>query len=719
MSFLNISAFTSLHETISPDLLPETSLTQLVNGRLNAPGKAGKIVMRPALAPVLAASAPVHIGSFLSVTGKDGYRYYIIAGEGKLFVMNVKTGESRLLGTIDSFSPRLAAHPVGVGTFLLLVDGVPYWLGGEDCSQLLPFSLPVPDLSGVVSSYAPSGGNLSSGHYTYAFTFADATGAEGPPSRFFTHYMGNDLASSAAGGVIRIANLPQTDDARIVSLRIYRSNALTVQSRWFQLSLHSVLPVGSTILDDRLPDADLDSSVLLSIAKPPLLASSAVTHRGRLFLGNITISGDLPFAPELASSDPAPMPGFTSGNIFSAWRDTSGGGLLAGARYQWLCTFVDAAGRESAPVFTPPFTTNGPDEFRSVDLKLLPFCGAGGLAAPVTGRRLYRTKGDGNTFYLVADIGLTGNSYTDILQDSELVIPYNPDAPKDSYPCGIMFSTGGSPLSFPAENLIQPYPEAGAQINGLSADDTGMFVLRNSNILRMETNGAPVTWRASVLLPSVGLAKPEVFLQTGSGIILSQDDQILNINSGEAAQLLKSVKHQSDGLIRILSMRSEGCICFCYPDQLLIFDPGANAGWRYRFPLELIPSSDQLLTHFEAAYGNRIYAMSSAAEYDLINDIDFPINLEVTTAHFQAPPRMVWRIQRLLAFGDTAGARIRIVSGDGIVADGTGREIIPRSKRVKQFWVSVTGPFRSLERLHIFYKYKKMVYSDIMRGMEW
>ncbi len=62
MSFLNISAFTSLHETISPDLLPETSLTQLVNGRLNAPGKAGKIVMRPALAPALAACAPVHIG---------------------------------------------------------------------------------------------------------------------------------------------------------------------------------------------------------------------------------------------------------------------------------------------------------------------------------------------------------------------------------------------------------------------------------------------------------------------------------------------------------------------------------------------------------------------------------------------------------------------------------------------------------------------------------
>ena len=91
---------------------------------------------------------------------------------------------------------------------------------------------------------------------------------------------------------------------------------------------------------------------------------------------------------------------------------TGSSGVLTGA-YQYLVTFTDAAGETTAG---PASATVNPSS-QEVSLTNIPT----GVSGTITGRKVYRTKAGGSTFYLLTTIGdNTTTTYADNTPDSSL-----------------------------------------------------------------------------------------------------------------------------------------------------------------------------------------------------------------------------------------------------------------------------------------------------------
>ena len=103
--------------------------------------------------------------------------------------------------------------------------------------------------------------------------------------------------------------------------------------------------------------------------------------------------------------------------------DSSGGSLDASARYRWMLVYITNKGEQS-DVSIPIGHSKAADDGNSTDatnkivtLSNLPVSSD----TRVTGRKLYRTQGDGTTFYLLKYLNNTDTTFADNLADTILV----------------------------------------------------------------------------------------------------------------------------------------------------------------------------------------------------------------------------------------------------------------------------------------------------------
>lgn len=525
MKEITIRGIKGVNEALHPELLDAGQLADMENMILNSSGEAGMPVKRGAYRKYNTNGAGSSVRSLCDAVDEAGNNYVLAAvstalkksADGTGVFQNVKTG-------LDGYASMRFVE-IGNGAYLF-TNGVdkPFLVFGAGFVSSVNLEIAAPDVSSIVTSHS-SGGYLSEGHYRYMLVYATETGERSNPSQPVTHYKnsyGSIASTDATDKKIRLKNLPVSSDARVTKRLLYRTKALSNSDSMHVYYLRAVLNNSDTTFDDDGTESSDDSLYMNDspvFQQLPPAAKYTARHRGRVYFGNVELEEKNYFNPPHAKTDPSPG-SWTAGSAFDIISvQASLSGPYDGTFYQYRCVFVDENGVESDPVDTPVMNLNGggayPDSVK-VDLGHIPFAGTGIAARPNVKRRIYRTKRNDSSFYLLGEFDLSTIDQLSVLMspdgdtvnDDDLGSQYGAPAML-SYKSGIVFSEAAQPANCKAENIVLVFDDDGDEITGIADDGDGILVFKAKSICKIFTSGAPVNWRTVMVSEQTGCSNPE------------------------------------------------------------------------------------------------------------------------------------------------------------------------------------------------------------------
>lgn len=443
MSDLVLKGINKVDEFTDPELLPVTTAVRLENMVLDSQLK--KPVKRGGFSPFNTNSAITPIYSIKDLVNSAGTNIMLaVAGTGGKDIIKSTdgTGAWSVLKTMITANAKLKIAAYNGKFYITNGIDTPF---ATDLTTNTDILLTAPSVSSVTAAHN-AGGNLTPNtKYYYALAYITEAGEISPPSAWITHNYDNTSNNTTYTGYqsITLASLPISSDSRVVGRLLYRTKA----DGLFPYLLTRLDNVSTTYTDEA-DDALLDLSQTVRYGAVMNTCKYILTHRDRLWMGNINLSDA---APKMIRD------GWASNGTSFAASPSPAGGLPAGT-WKYRVVFVDKLGRVSS-YLEATATINGVGE-TGIKLTNIPQSIGEGIEV-----RIYRSKKDiyaSNTDFFFRGSNF-GTSLYDFVADSALGEGTLPSATTSTtgYPSGITYSEIGKPSQTPSENLLLVYPDDG------------------------------------------------------------------------------------------------------------------------------------------------------------------------------------------------------------------------------------------------------------------
>lgn len=522
MNFKELNNFNKVDESLSPELIAETSLAKLENMILTKASEGLKPIKRGGYVPLLTVETPDNIVSLHDVKDSAGTNLLLASCGTLLEKYNTGTDNWDSLKTITPGKTRIS--PYGKDIVVTNDNDAPFILRGVDFATVESLQITTPDVSSITSSHK-SGGNLTASmRYFYLLVYITDDGQLSPPSLPFTHYLdSNNLSTDDTNKQIRFDSLPVSSDVRVTARKIYRTKGVDTDAvGQFVFYLLRDLNNTDTYIEDSLADTELTIEDLIYINVPQTAKFNCINYE-RLFLASGSIIEKNFFPPAHSGVATSPPGGWTNGLGTSfAWTSAPypNIGLFADTDYIWGFTFVDSLGMESDIMLTQVYNSGGTDPTIQIAVILsnIPMTGfdpahSTGFAPDglILGMNIYRSKqGDLTKFYRVATkVRIDLTSYTDEKDDDSLGVEFNQSA--NSYPNALFVSEVGQIASITIKRMI--FPDDGDLITGIFDDEDGVMIFKENSICKVFTSNVPEAWVLRKLVSDSGAEKDTIIKQ--------------------------------------------------------------------------------------------------------------------------------------------------------------------------------------------------------------
>ena len=539
--------FTRVNESVAPEYLQDSELAVLTNGVLDS--KQGIPVKRGGFVRFNTNATTGDIKSLHNVVDEDSTDYLLASNSTLLqktsggAFSNVKTGLTSGLKT------RIQA--IGDGKYIV-TNGTdsPFIISGSAFANTFDLGLLKPNTSAVTGSqYNTAGGLLDADSvYIYILINQAEDGTLSAPSRPFSYnYIASGLtwsSTTATLRTLRFDNLPSpASDTRVSNVRVYRTVGLTspfAGARTFYYL--KTISITATYFTDDQADSELDTSQTIEFFSMPLLFKYMAMQYNRVFYAAPKLTNKCYIEPAYTKRSGAPPAGYNDGYALRATTPAVVvNGLDDGALYQWRIVFTDIYGNQSDPLDSETYTTPGVPGTNTTEVYVvnIPRINYG---LPLQKMELYRTEGNGATFYKLSDLSLLAADFRDNYPDSALGAAYAPQT-TTTYPSSVLFSEIGLPSNIPDGNLVDVFPDDGDIITGIFDDTDGVLVFKKYSICKIYTAGSPTNWRVIRIIANIGCTEPDTVYKNGNEYFFICNSQAYIYRGGQVQEVGESFKN--------------------------------------------------------------------------------------------------------------------------------------------------------------------------------
>jgi len=693
------SGIKGVNESVQPELLEANELTYFIDGVLNRNGSSFNAKKRGAWRR----NAGFNAGGS-TITGLkqllDGIgNPYWIGYIGTVLQYynagwnNLKTG----------LTTSLNFKYVRYNDYNIITNGVDnlFIIGGTLFANVRTLEITRPSVTLIATQHVQDGGGSigsldASSQYKYILVYASDTGDFSPPSIPFTHYEASTRQSTnTTEKALYLYNLPVSTDGRVSKRYLFRTEG-DGETYYLRKILDNVV----TDFEDFSADTELDFSETITFINVPLFGKHIAVHKDRLFLANLK-HNDLnvyePVHTKIKGSTTTPTR--TDGTTAPTYEDgevpyvfpsvaSGSGNLDANSTYKYRIDFVDVYGRRSASYIEITLTTDA-TVYNYYTVAHIPEANIGASTKPNPEsytKRLWRTEGDGSTFYLVDTIrddntdpyaGSTGmqRSYQDNMSDATLVTKEVWAAigttQQLTNPVALAFSEIGKPTIIPLENYREVFADEGGDITGIYDDSNGLLIFKDRAIFKLYTDGSPVNWRLVKLVDGIGCSDAETIAQIDNTYIFKDKNRIYEFNSGGAIKEISEKFRSSIEAITAVKesvMTNDWYLLLCTiasGTRVYVYDRLLNTWYKwtkgggdclsiYKYGSSLAAETD-FYTNYGAYVVNYLY--TSEIDNEIGSDVD--ISMGLYSKHFNFPDAITKaRMRKLFAnfYGTNAKA---------------------------------------------------------------
>lgn len=536
--------FARVNESVAPEFLQDSELASLTNGVLDS--KQGVAVKRGGFVRFNTNATSGDIKSLHDVVDDAGTDFLLASNSTLLQKTSGGAFSSVKTGLTTGLKTRIQA--IGNGRYIVS-NGTdsPFIIQGTAFADTFDLGLLKPNTSAVTGSQNNSAtGSLDAESiYIYILVNQSDDGTLSAPSRPFTY---NDRSSgfrstSATQKMLRFDNLPSPSaDSRVSSVRVYRTVGIPetgssyAGARTFYYL--KTISITATYFTDEQADSELDTSQSIEFFAMPLTFKYMAMQYDRVFYASPKLTNKCYIEPAYANRSGAPPAGYNDGY---AMRATTPGtvvnGLDDGALYQWRVVFTDIYGNQSDPLDSETYTTPGSPGTNTTDVYVVNLPITDIISTlPLQKRELYRTEGDGSTFYKLSDLNLAQADFHDIYADGSLLGQYTAQT-TTTYPSSVAFSEIGLPSNIPDGNLIDVFPDDGDIITGIVDDTDGVLVFKRYSICKIYTAGSPQNWRVIKIIANIGCTEPETLYKNGNEYFFICNKQAYIYRAGQVQEI--------------------------------------------------------------------------------------------------------------------------------------------------------------------------------------
>lgn len=565
---LQLAGFTKVNESLAPDKIQPSELTQLTNavlskaGSIYNPAKRGgfrgvyssstqKMGMRPYWADIIEDETGTKVPIACGYTGTAREIRVINGGvwSTRTYPATTLTGGNTLPIRYTKFNKKL---------FITDLYSPPFQADGQLFENGYTLELQKPDVS-TVAVYTATGGYLeASKNYAYIITYKDDYGNQSAPSQPI--YVAFPPSSDYK---VRLTGIPTPTDSRVTRIVVYRTEA---DGKVFYQ--HSTLITTTTELTDnkRLEDFE-DSGAIISYTRIPKKSMYVATHRDRVWWGNNTIELSNPYSPPFIQHTVpvATLSGWTAQPTIAYQDGTAGSGVSTGrggsvtdvsagtyletdSYYKWWVYAKSVDGQWSKdrmviigktildavhPTYKYPFAfpcwsamigASGITEKECTMIKVFRSHKQTSLLnAQEAGEPLKATMYEVGTFdtskntYSETATHAQINMFWDFTPDSSLTVafstPTNSDEVLDS---SLIFSDVAKPNTYLYEDIRFIDTDNGGKITGIFDDGNGLVVFKERAIYKVFTTGSKYNWEVIKLVEDIGCNDPYSLAKQGN-----------------------------------------------------------------------------------------------------------------------------------------------------------------------------------------------------------
>lgn len=538
MERIAVNGFEGLNEAQEPHLIKDSELTYMRDCVLqeNSYGSAFAIHKRNGFGLKNEDQIPTTsaINGISEVVLND--TNYLLASSGeKLYQSENGTDAWVEIGTdLLTSGDSIQTIPIIDNKYCMLSDsGAPkmiYYSSGI-LTDNLELEAPIVTSTKAVVKTATLTTSIKSGSvYRYIVFYSTEDGTLSRPSRPL-----RAPATTSAEPIPALFDIPVSVDVRVVGRHIYRTQAN--DDIYF---FHSVIADNTTtFFDDYVTDEELDLARYIEFKNMPVNSKYGISHKGRLFFGNIKYYVDGIMGTEIVCPSASAPSGYVGAQVFTAtWVAT---GALASGNYTYLVEYVDQFDNRSSAYTTALVSSTGANG--KVSLAYYPHFEKSGSYG-ITKKNIYRSvRNDTTDYYLIHQMGInevaTAGIY-DQITDAVLVTKpqYTNPVRTDTYPDAIAWSEINRPSEFQTGNILRVNPEDGEEITGLVDMSDGILIFKRNSISKLYTTGTPESWRLVTILANVGCSSPKLIKKTPFGIIFPDKGKVYSFDQSAGLQVL-------------------------------------------------------------------------------------------------------------------------------------------------------------------------------------
>lgn len=302
--------------------------------------------------------------------------------------------------------------------------------------------------------------------YYYTIVYITADGETSAPSHLF---IVNALEIGTLN-TVEFANLPVSADTRVIQKKLYRTTKDGIA--FYEVA---IIDNTKTTFTDNVPDADLDTSTQLEETIDNFKASAIISHKNRIFYGNVRAQD---------GTITASIPASASINI-GAGRGVIG---LEDGEHTYAFGLVNKEGTVSPLSIPYKVTTDSANRQVSIVLHLQSLRFNYGIVSI----NIYRTKTGGSAYYYRGTIPYSEDTivYIDLLPDSTLKSLYTYKQRRNRLIWSSIDNTG----TVSANNYFDIGEDESDTIMALADDVEGVIIFKQKGIYKLYTTGLQDGW---------------------------------------------------------------------------------------------------------------------------------------------------------------------------------------------------------------------------------
>lgn len=302
--------------------------------------------------------------------------------------------------------------------------------------------------------------------YYYTLVYLTADGETSAPSHLF---IVNALEIGTLN-TVEFANLPVSADARVIQKKLYRTTKDGIA--FYEVA---IIDNTETTFTDNVPDADLDTSTQLEETIDNFKASAIISHKNRIFYGNVraqdgTITASIPASASINIGAGTGVIGLEDGEHTYAFGLVNKEGAVSPLSIPYKVT-TDSANRQVSIV---------------LNLQSLRF------NYDIVSINIYRTKTGGSAYYYRGTIPYSEDTivYIDLLPDSTLTSLYTYKRRRNRLIWSSIDNTG----TVSADNYFDIGEDESDTIMALADDVEGVIIFKQEGIYKLYTTGLQDGW---------------------------------------------------------------------------------------------------------------------------------------------------------------------------------------------------------------------------------